>query len=201
LFDVDPPLRGFTYRPTNLKGDAAMTAAIRSVAARSAALALLLLAAAAPVSADPAPGGRFPDRGVCVQVQVVEGNRVAFQAYGLGVQIYRWDGAAWKFVAPEAVLFDGEGVVATHFAGPTWKSNSGSTVVGTTIDFCIADPDAIPWLLLKAASTTGPGIFDGVTFIQRLNTVGGLAPDEPGDVVGEVAKVPYAAEYVFYRKP
>jgi hypothetical protein len=178
-----------------------MTTAIRSVATKSAGLALLLLAAAAPVSADPASDGRFPDLGDCGQLQVEEGNRVAFQAYGVGVQIYQWDGAIWKFVAPEAVLFDGKGVVATHFAGPSWKSNSGSTVVGTPVDFCIADPDAIPWVLLKAETTTGPGIFDGVTFIQRLNTVGGLAPDEPGDVIGEVAKVPYAAEYVFYRKP
>jgi hypothetical protein len=39
-----------------------------------------------------------------------------------------------------------------------------------------------------------------VTFIQRLFTVGGLAPDEPGDFVGDVAEVPYAALYVFYRR-
>lgn len=54
--------------------------------------------------------------------------------------------------------------------------------------------------MLKAVSSDGPGIFDGVTFIQRLNTVGGVAPAEPGDFVGELARVPYAADYVFYRK-
>ena len=58
----------------------------------------------------------------------------------------------------------------------------------------------IPWLLLRAASTEGPGIFNGVTYIQRLNTTGGLAPAEPGAFVGEVARVPSAADYVFYRK-
>ena len=85
-----------------------------------------------------------------------EGNKVAFQAFGVGVQIYRWNGTSWNFVAPEAVLFArGDGVVATHFAGPTWESNSGSTVVGAVIDSCTPDPDAIPWLLLEAAETDG----------------------------------------------
>jgi hypothetical protein len=135
-----------------------MTTAIWSVATRSAGLALLLLAAAAPVGAGPGSDGRFPDLGDCGQLQVEEGNIVAFQAYGVGVQIYRWDGAAWKFVAPKALLYHGQAVVATHFAGPTWKSNSGSTVVGSTIDFCTPDPDAIPWLLLKAKSASGPGV-------------------------------------------
>jgi hypothetical protein len=177
-----------------------MTASIRWSATKSAALALLLSAATASVGADPV-GGRFPDLGECEKLQVEEGNIVAFQALGVGVQIYRWDGAAWKFVAPEALLFHGRAVVAAHFAGPTWESKSGSKVVGTPDKDCTPDPDSIPWLLLSAKSTTGPGIFDGVTFIQRLNTMGGLPPDEPGDVVGDVARVPYAADYVFYRKP
>lgn len=173
-----------------------MREAIRWGAMKAAAL--LLLAAAAPAGVVLGGDGRLPDLGDCDELTVRDGT-VIFQAYGVGVQIYRWDGAAWKFVAPEAVLFDGEGVVATHFAGPTWRSKSGSTVVGSLADFCTPDPDAIPWLLLSAKSTTGPGIFDGVTFIQRLYTVGGLAPGEPGDVVGDVARVPYSALYVFYR--
>ena len=45
----------------------------------------------------------------------------------------------------------------------------------------------------------GPGIFDGVTFIQRINTSGGLAPVGTNPVVGEVVRVPYTAEYLFYR--
>jgi hypothetical protein len=177
-----------------------MTAAIRWGAVKSAALALLLLAAAAPVGAVPGNDNRVPDLGDCDEVRVPVGNKVAFAAYGVGVQIYRWDGTRWVFVAPEAVLFDGRGVVATHFGGPTWESNSGSTVVGAVEKVCTADPDAIPWLRLKAVSSEGPGMFDGVTYIQRLNTVGGLAPDEPGEFVGEVARMPYAADYVFYRK-
>ena len=45
----------------------------------------------------------------------------------------------------------------------------------------------------------GPGIFQGVTHIQRLYTTGGLAPAEPGDFVGDEARSPYTAWYFFYR--
>jgi hypothetical protein len=165
-----------------------------------AALALLLLTALAPAGANPGNDDRAPDLGDCQDLQVPAGNRVAFEAHGVGVQIYRWNGTSWVFVAPEAVLFHGDGVVAIHFAGPTWESDSGSEVVGAVIEHCTPDPDSIPWLLLAAVSSEGPGIFDGVTFIQRLNTVGGIAPAEPGDFVGEEARVPYAADYVFYRQ-
>jgi hypothetical protein len=54
-------------------------------------------------------------------------------------------------------------------------------------------------LLLGAASAEGHGIFQDVTYIQRLNTVGGKAPDEPGDCPGQMALVPYTADYFFYR--
>jgi hypothetical protein len=65
---------------------------------------------------------------------------------------------------------------------------------------CAPDPDAIPWLLLKAVETEGPGIFQRVTFIQRLHTTGGLAPNYAGDYAGHTVGVYYTAEYVFYRK-
>jgi hypothetical protein len=38
-----------------------------------------------------------------------------------------------------------------------------------------------------------------VTFIQRVNTIGGTAPAEAGLFVGDEARVPYTAEYYFYR--
>ena len=72
-------------------------------------------------------------------------------------------------------------------------------MVGTVLERCTPDPDAIPWLKLETVSSEGPGIFDGVTFIQRLYTVGGKAPAAPGDFPGEVVRVPYTAEYYFYR--
>jgi hypothetical protein len=164
---------------------------------------MLLLALVAPAWSAPDDGNRFPDLGDCQQLHVGPGNVVALKVLGVGVQIYQWDGAAWQFVAPEAQLFadDGEhGLVGNHSAGPSWTSLSGSTVVGTTLDKCTPDPDSIAWLLLGAASTTGPGIFEDVTYIQRLNTKGGVAPTTPGEVVGQEAKVPYTADYVFYRR-
>ncbi len=50
-----------------------------------------------------------------------------------------------------------------------------------------------------AVETDGPGIFRRVAFIQRVNTTGGTAPAAPGTTVGEEARVPYTAEYYFYR--
>jgi hypothetical protein len=54
-------------------------------------------------------------------------------------------------------------------------------------------------LLLKQVNTEGAGIFSKVTFIQRVNTTGGLAPSSPGTVDGETKESPYTAEYYFYR--
>jgi len=135
-------------------------------------------------------------------LQPEAGNKVAFHAYAEGVQIYRWNGTSWTFVAPEATLYadaGGHGVVATHYAGPTWESVSGSKVVGTVRKRATPNPDSIDWLLLKATATEGPGIFDRVTFIQRVNTVGGKAPTAPGEYIGQEVRVPYTAEYFFYR--
>ncbi|HJZ80880.1 MAG TPA: DUF3455 domain-containing protein, partial [Pyrinomonadaceae bacterium] len=73
-------------------------------------------------------------------------------------------------------------------------------VVGTRLFGCSPDTTAIPWLLLEAVSTSGPGIFSRVTYIQRLNTTGGLAPGVPGLIAGETAEVPYTAQYFFYRE-
>lgn len=145
---------------------------------------------------------RAPDLGSCDSLRAPTGTKLALHTYATGVQIYRWTGAAWTFIAPSATLFAdaaGNGTIGTHFGGPTWKSNSGSMVVGTVLKRCVPDAGSIPWLLLSAASTDGPGIFDGVTHLQRLTTVGGNAPSQPGSIVGDEAQVPYSAEYVFYR--
>jgi len=126
-------------------------------------------------------------------------NKVHFHGFGLGVQIYTWDGASWGKAVPSAMLFDGNGVVATHFAGPTWESNSGSQVVGAVVQLVTVDTNAIPWVLLKAVNPEGPGIFANTTWIQRVNTTGGKAPSTDGAFIGQVARVPYTADYFFYR--
>jgi Protein of unknown function (DUF3455) len=177
---------------------------LRPLGVTLATSAMLLLAVAALSRAARADDQRAPDLvGDCQRLRVGPGNKVAFHAFGVGVQIYRWSGTSWVFVAPEAVLYadaGDHGVVGIHFGGPTWQSNSGSKVVGTVIDHCTPNPDAIPWLLLGAASTEGPGIFDHVTYLQRVNTVGGKAPTDPGAFPGQVARVPYSADYFFYRR-
>ena len=167
-----------------------------------AALALALVTLATPAGADPPGEGRGPEPGVCQDLRVPAGNRVASHVYAAGVQIYRWAGTSWVFLAPEATLFADygfHGVVGIHYAGPTWESLGGGKVVGAVVDRCTPRPDAIPWLSLRAVSTSGSGIYRRVTYIQRVNTAGGTAPARPGAFVGEVARVPYTAEYYFYR--
>ena len=149
----------------------------------------------------PAQSGdhRAPD--VPTAIQVPAGNKVHFHVYAEGVQIYSWNGTSWVFQAPEATLYDPDGnIVGIHYAGPTWESASGSKVVGAR-DASAPSPNtnSIPMLLLHAVTADGPGIFAPTTYIQRVNTVGGVAPSSPGASVGEEARVPYTAEYFFYR--
>lgn len=173
---------------------------------RAIALAVLFTVAglAHARAAETAADNRAPElpAGVCDSVQVPEGNQVAFHAYASGVQVYSWNGAAWVFVEPVANLFASRnyrGQVGTHYAGPTWESNSGSKVVARRLTGCTPNASAIPWLKLETVTTEGPGIFDGVTFVQRVNTTGGVAPSAPGTFAGEEARIPYTAEYFFYR--
>ena len=178
---------------------------------RIIALVILLTIAGVGVTSTPAAqagdnngNNRAPElpTPLCDRVNVEEGNRVAFHAYALGVQRYRWDGTAWVFVEPVATLYadaNYHGKVGTHYAGPTWETNSGGKVVATRLEGCSPEPTAIPWLLLQTVSNEGPGVFDSVTYIQRVNTVGGLVPTAPGSAIGVVTDVPYTAEYYFYR--
>ena len=141
---------------------------------------------------------------LCDSLQVPVGNRVSRHAFAQGVQTYRWNGTTWGFVEPVATLFsdaDYHEKVGSHYLGPTWESNSGSKVVAARVPGtgCTPDATAIPWLLLQTVSTDGNGPFSSITYIQRVNTKGGLAPTAPGSLIGTVAEVPYTAEYYFYR--
>ena len=142
----------------------------------------------------------------CSSIRVGEGNKLAFHAYARGVQVYRWNAITfkWDFVAPVATLFAEEnyfGEVGSHYVGPTWESKSGSKVQASRVQGtgCTVDTSAIDWILLAKNRSEGPGVFESVTFIQRVNTTGGLAPSTPGATHGEQQEVPYTAEYYFYR--
>jgi hypothetical protein len=181
-----------------------MAVVIRRRSVKLAALGLLVIGIVVPAISGSGDENRRPDLGDCQKLQAPATHKVAFAAYAEGVQIYRWNGTTWSFVAPEAVLYSGDGeddeIVGIHYGGPTWESNSGSKVVCTVSDRCTPDPNAIPWLLLGAVYSEGPGIFQGVTHIQRVYTLGGLAPANPGDFVGAETRVPYTAWYFFYRE-
>ena len=155
-----------------------------------------------PVIPAPAAFSQAGDLGQCDEISVPAGSILVLHAYAKGVQKYEWNGT-WAPRGPSATLYADEnytGVIGTHFGGPTWKSNSGSFVVGQLNTPCEVGPADIPWLLLNGIRSQGPGIFEGVTSIQRVNTVGGRAPTLPGNQ-GEMRNIPYTAEYYFYRAP
>ena len=145
----------------------------------------------------------LPDLTACPQLAAPIGSTLVIHAFGIGFQVYHWNGVSWGAPTPAATIYadaGGNGQIATHFAGPTWQSNSGSKVVGTVANRCTVDPASIQWLSLTAVPS-GNGLFARVTFIQRLNTVGGLAPAQAGTTIGQEARVPYTADYLFYETP
>ncbi|HEY6225876.1 MAG TPA: DUF3455 domain-containing protein [Verrucomicrobiae bacterium] len=178
-----------------------------AVTSLKSGVALLVFAAAA-LTAQAGTDNRAPE--VPEGIKVGDTNKVSFHGFGVGFQVYTWNGVSWGGPIPDATLFDQDGnVVAQHFGvfadngsfiGPAWQSNSGSEVVGKIPPAAVTvNTDAIPWLRLEALITEGSGIFANTTFIQRVNTVGGKAPKDNGTFVGQVARVPYMADYFFYR--
>ncbi len=164
-------------------------------------------------------------------LQVLEGNEAFLIGHAFGSQDYvcaaSGSGVAFVLTTPEAVLFDNPARrVINHFFSPnpveggtiraTWQSTRNSSVFWGSLvkaatfvtDPEFVDKDAIAWLLLSRAGVLeGSGNGDNLaeaTFVQRVNTVGGLAPkngcNSPADI-GHTAFVPYEADYVFYRNP
>ena len=127
--------------------------------------------------------------------------------HGQGEQIYDCrksaTGYAWVLARPDAILSDAGGRVrAHHGAGPRWTAADGSSITGRTITTIPAPrADAIPWLVLQADAPGGQGTLDGVTYVLRTETVGGVAPATgcDRDHEGALARVPYEATYSFLR--
>jgi hypothetical protein len=133
-------------------------------------------------------------------IRAPEPSHLLFHGFAQGDQIYTWNGATWGSATPEATLFDEGAVVLKHFGGPTWEAADGSKVTGAVIQpTATVDPTAIPWLLLTATNAGGPGVIANTTYIHRVNTSGGRAPSTPGSVIGETVRIPYTADYFFYR--
>lgn len=150
--------------------------------------------------------------GVSAALRAGPGEAASFVLAAEGVQIYACkprppDASAfqWAFVAPEATLTQSGTRVGRHGAGPVWESISDrSSVKGTVAQRQEGGAGNIPWLLLRGTPNETPGLFAGVTSIQRVNTRGGVEPATACDAShsGEEARVPYTADYYFYkRKP
>jgi hypothetical protein len=155
---------------------------------------------------------------------------VAFlRGRGFGTQNYECQPVSslgrvdWVLFTPQATLFgDLDEQLITHFFSPNpdendivrvaWQhSRDTSTVWGrlieSSVDSNFVAAGAIPWLLIEKAGAqagpTGGDTLSRTSFIQRVNTEGGVAPatgcDRPTDI-GKRQFVPYAADYFFYRE-
>jgi len=139
-------------------------------------------------------------------------------------------GFTWKFIGPQATLFvtlqfgnvQALQQIATHFLSanpvengtprPTWQSSMDTSAAWAVAVAPSSDPDyvaagAIPWLLLRVVGAqegpTGGTALAGTTYIQRLNTSGGIAPPASSCSqtanIGATVLVPYTADYYFYK--
>jgi hypothetical protein len=139
-------------------------------------------------------------------------------------------GVAYVLFTPQATLFGEDGVqIITHFNSPnpdepntdpkvvapqgtiraTWHFKDTSRVwakVHQPNGAVMVDQNSIAWLLLDAVGhqngPTGGDKLTKTTFVQRLNTTGGLAPATGCSSltdVGNKAFVPYTADYFFYQ--
>jgi hypothetical protein len=103
-------------------------------------------------------------------------------------------------------------IVANGAIRATWQhSRDGSKVwakvaADPSFDEHFVAPNSVPWLLLASAGTqdgpTGGDTLTPTTFVQRVNTHGGLAPasgcSQAADD-GKKAFVHYTADYFFFR--
>jgi hypothetical protein len=179
----------------------------RFIVACAGVLALgVLFAAAASARPAPqtAPGDLLDPR------TYAPDSRLFLVVHAIGVQKYTCQAnGTWLFTDPEATLYKTTGVpkpIGTHFLNfatgrPVWQLKDGSSVEAARTVTVPGGAGNIPWLLLQAVVTTaGP---DGdrltsTTWVQRLNTSGGVAPAgtcTPGDRIA----VPYSADYLFWR--
>jgi hypothetical protein len=160
-------------------------------------------------------------------IQVPAGNTAFLEGHAVGTQNYiclpSGTGFAWTFFGPQATLFDDDDEqVITHFLSPnpdergtpraTWQHSQDTSTIWALTMASYSTPGFnargdIPWLLLRVVGAqdgpTGGHTLTATTFIQRLNTSGGVAPSTGCTLstdVGKRAFVPYKADYVFYKE-
>jgi hypothetical protein len=159
-------------------------------------------------------------------IQVPAGNKAFLEGDAFGTQDYiclpSSSGFTWTFFGPQATLFnEHDKQIITHFLSPnpfeigtpraTWQHSEDTSTVWAVQMAASSDPafvekGAIPWLLLEVVGAqdgpTGGDELSQTTFIQRLNTAGGVAPSTGCALskdVGMKTLVPYTADYFFYK--
>ena len=143
-------------------------------------------------------------------LKVPAGNKVAMETIGAGAITYECrakkdvaDQFEWVFVGPDAALNDRTGKRIGRYFGPpaTWESMDGSKVTGAQLAVSPAGAANIPLQLVKANPAMGAGAMQGVTYIQRVATQGGVAPSAAcaASSLGQKQIVKYQADYIFWR--
>lgn len=181
---------------------------------RTSLTTLALLGAAAALTAcgsmsSPAAPA-FNQSSLPTAVQVPAGQRIAMETVGAGDITYECrakkdmpSAFEWVFVGPDAKLMDRSGKVVGRYYGPpaTWESNDGSKVTATQLAVAPASAGNIPLQLVKANPAMGMGAMQGVTYIQRVATQGGVAPAVACTATnaGQKQVVKYQADYIIWK--
>lgn len=135
-------------------------------------------------------------------LKVPDGNRLTGVFSAEGVQTYTCTDGAWKLLEPAATLWAkndrSRRPVALHSRGPVWVSTVDGSAVNAAAVASSPKTGTIPELLLRSTGTRGDGVFADVSYIQRLNTRGGVAPTTACTGTDQVS-VPYSATYTFYK--
>lgn len=167
------------------------------------AVAALSLAALAGTALAAAHGGMT----VPEPVRVPAGHTLALETVGVGEITYecraRDGGHGWVFAGPEAELRGRDGKRLGRYFGPpaTWQADDGSAVTGQQLAVAPGGDGNIPLQLVQASPATGKGLMQGVSYIQRLATRGGVAPARPcgAGQVGQKETVRYQSDYLFWK--
>ena len=182
---------------------------IRRYLVAGASVLALCGVVAATAAAGPAPS-TAPGDALDPRTYAPE-SKLFLGVHASGVQKYTCQAnGTWLFTDPEATLHKAPHVrksIGTHFLNfatgrPVWQLKDGSSVEAARKASVPAGTGNIPSLLLQAVVTTAGSDGDrltSTTWVQRLNTSGGVAPAE-ACTPGATLAVPYSADYVFLRK-
>ena len=131
------------------------------------------------------------------EVQVPDGNAVALETVGVGAITYMCEA---KDDGNMGWVFKGTQVGSYYGPPATWEALDGSKITGTQLATAANGDGNIPLQLVEANPAEGEGAMSGVSYIQRLNTQGGVAPDVACDMDhdGATAVVTYQADYIFW---